>query len=162
VTKTINPGLYLGGMSIEAGAAIDFAPGAYYVINGDFSVACNAMVTCRTCDGTGGVIIVLTTTTASAEAVGKVQIQPGAAAGALRIGAEYARFHPADKLGIQNAVASAMSFGPPLTCPIVVSQTCECAMEAPSPAPPRARRRVAAGPIGFFSGSAQVKPLAQL
>ena len=76
MTKTINPGLYAGGMFIEAAAAIDLAPGTYYVVNGDFSVASTATVTCRTCDGTGGVTIVLTTTTAS---VGKVQILPGAA-----------------------------------------------------------------------------------
>ena len=65
-------------MFIEAGAAIDLAPGAYYVTNGDFSVASTAIVTCRTCDSTGGVTIVLTATTASAEAVGKVDILPGA------------------------------------------------------------------------------------
>jgi hypothetical protein len=35
--QTINPGLYAGGMFIEAGAAIALAPGAYFVIHGDFS-----------------------------------------------------------------------------------------------------------------------------
>ena len=59
--------------------------------------------------------------------IGLVTTRRAALAGALRIGAEYARFHPADREGIQNAVAAAMSFGPPLTFPIEFPQTCECA-----------------------------------
>ena len=59
--------------------------------------------------------------------VGLFTTRTAALAGAMRIGAEYARFHPADKAGIQSTIATAMSFGPPLTFPIEFPQTCECA-----------------------------------
>jgi hypothetical protein len=45
---------------------------------------------------------------------------------AVRIGAEYARFHPADTLGIQNSMQSSMSFTPTLSFPSSFPQNCEC------------------------------------
>jgi hypothetical protein len=47
-------------------------------------------------------------------------------AGAVRIGAEYARLHPADTTGIQNAIQNSMNFSPPLTFPVSFPQSCEC------------------------------------
>jgi hypothetical protein len=78
VTKTINPGLYVGGMFVEAGAVIDLTPGIYYVTDGNFLIASSATVTCQTCGSAGGVTIVMTTTSGSPEAIGKAQISPGA------------------------------------------------------------------------------------
>ncbi len=78
VTKTINPGLYDGGMSIRGGAVIDLTPGVYYVTNGNLSIASSATVTCKTCNGVSGVTIVLTTTSAIAGGVGNAQISRGA------------------------------------------------------------------------------------
>ncbi len=46
--------------------------------------------------------------------------------GTTRIGAEYARLHPADTTGIQSAMRSAMSFVPPLSFPASFPQSCEC------------------------------------
>jgi hypothetical protein len=62
VTETINSGLYDGGIFIGPGAVIDLTPGAYYVTNGNLSIASGATVTCKTCDSVSGVTIVLTTT----------------------------------------------------------------------------------------------------
>ena len=45
---------------------------------------------------------------------------------AVRIGAEYARFHPTDTVGIQNSMQSSMSFTPTLTFPASFPQSCEC------------------------------------
>jgi hypothetical protein len=47
-------------------------------------------------------------------------------AGATRIGAQYARFHPGDTIAIQNAMQNSMSFNPPLTFPAVFPQSCQC------------------------------------
>ena len=45
---------------------------------------------------------------------------------AVRIGAEYARFHPTDTVGIQNSMQSSMSFTPTLNFPASFAQSCEC------------------------------------
>jgi Flp pilus assembly protein TadG len=42
------------------------------------------------------------------------------------IGAEYARLHPADTEGIQNAMQSSMSFTPALSFPASFLRSCEC------------------------------------
>ena len=47
-------------------------------------------------------------------------------AGTTRIGAEYARLHPADTIGIQNFMQSSMTFAPALTFPASFPQSCEC------------------------------------
>jgi hypothetical protein len=52
--------------------------------------------------------------------------QSAALAGATRIGAEYARFHPADLTGIKGAMQNATDFSPPLSFPDNFSQSCEC------------------------------------
>jgi hypothetical protein len=59
--------------------------------------------------------------------IGLLTTRTAALAGATRIGAEHAGFHPADKAGMQSAVAAALSFGPPLTFPTSFPETCECA-----------------------------------
>jgi Flp pilus assembly protein TadG len=43
-----------------------------------------------------------------------------------RIGAEYARLHPADTEGIQNSMQSSMTFAPALSFPTSFAETCEC------------------------------------
>lgn len=48
-----------------------------------------------------------------------------------RIGAEYARAHPDDTSGIQNAMQSAMNFAPALSFPASFSRSCECGDEMP-------------------------------
>jgi hypothetical protein len=45
---------------------------------------------------------------------------------AVRIGTEYARFHPTDTVGIRNSMQSSMSFTPGLTFPANFPQNCEC------------------------------------
>ena len=45
---------------------------------------------------------------------------------AVRIGAEYARFHPTDTAGIRNSMQNSMSFTPTLTFPASFPQSCEC------------------------------------
>ena len=45
---------------------------------------------------------------------------------AVRIGAEYARFHPTDTVGIQNSMQNSVSFTPTLIFPSSFSQNCEC------------------------------------
>jgi hypothetical protein len=57
---------------------------------------------------------------------GLLTTKAAALAGATRIGGEYARLHPADTSGIQNAMQNSMSFSPPLTFPQSFPQTCEC------------------------------------
>ncbi len=47
-------------------------------------------------------------------------------AATTRIGAQYARVHPIDTSGIQNAMQSAMSFAPALTFPASFPLSCEC------------------------------------
>jgi hypothetical protein len=42
------------------------------------------------------------------------------------IGAEYARTHPLDTVGIENAMVSAMSFAPALSFPASFPRSCEC------------------------------------
>jgi Putative Flp pilus-assembly TadE/G-like len=77
-TTTITPALYASGMSFGANAIIDLTPGAYYVTNGDLSVASGATVACRTCTGANGVTIVMTKTGTSGGTVGNIQISSGA------------------------------------------------------------------------------------
>jgi TadE-like protein len=69
------------------------------------------------------ILILIITATAD---FGSLARQSAALAGATRIGAEYARFHPADLLGIKNAMQNSMSFSPPLSFPITFPQSCEC------------------------------------
>jgi TadE-like protein len=45
---------------------------------------------------------------------------------AVRIGAEYARFHPTDTVGIQNSMQRSISFTPTLSFPPTFPQSCEC------------------------------------
>jgi hypothetical protein len=52
--------------------------------------------------------------------------QSAALVGATRIGAEYARFHPADLTGIKDTMQNSMSFNPPLSFPTTFPQSCEC------------------------------------
>jgi hypothetical protein len=57
---------------------------------------------------------------------GSLVRQSAALAGATRIGAEYARFHPTDLAGIKNATQNSMSFSPPLSFPTTFPWSCEC------------------------------------
>jgi Flp pilus assembly protein TadG len=77
-TVTIQPALYEKGISFGARAVIDMTPGVYYVTSGDFSAASGATVTCKTCGGSYGVTVILTTTDAAGATIGNVQISPGA------------------------------------------------------------------------------------
>ena len=70
--------------------------------------------------------LLLVITTGIAD-IGLFTTRAAALAGATRIGAEYARFHPSDAIGIRNAMSSYMSFNPPLTFPSDFPETCECA-----------------------------------
>lgn len=56
---TINPGVYCGGIQVNAGANVTLSPGVYYMDRGSLSVAGNATIT-----GTG-VTIVFTSSTGS-------------------------------------------------------------------------------------------------
>jgi TadE-like protein len=57
---------------------------------------------------------------------GRLAKQSTGLAGATRIGAEYARFHATDTMGIKNAMQNSMSFSPPLSFPASFPQSCEC------------------------------------
>jgi hypothetical protein len=57
---------------------------------------------------------------------GMLATKSAALAGTTRIGAEYARFHPADTTGIRNSMQSSMAFIPALTFPESFPQSCEC------------------------------------
>jgi hypothetical protein len=69
------------------------------------------------------IIILLATGTAD---FGMLAGNSTALTAAVRIGAEYARFHPTDTVGIQNSMQSSMSFTPTLTFPPSFPQICEC------------------------------------
>jgi hypothetical protein len=58
--------------------------------------------------------------------LGSLIRQSVALAGATRIGAEYARFKPADFAGIKDAMQNSMSFSPPLSFPASFPQSCQC------------------------------------
>ena len=60
--------------------------------------------------------IILLVTAAIAD-LGSLAKQSAALAGATRIGAEYARFHPADPTGIKDTMQNSMNFNPPLSFP---------------------------------------------
>jgi Flp pilus assembly protein TadG len=64
--------------------------------------------------------------TAAIVDLGSLAKQSAALAGATRIGAEYARFHPADTTGIKDAMQNSMNFSPPLSFPASFGQSCEC------------------------------------
>jgi Flp pilus assembly protein TadG len=49
-----------------------------------------------------------------------------ALAGTTRIGADYARLHPADTQGIQHSMQNSMSFKPALDFPASFPQSCQC------------------------------------
>jgi len=57
---------------------------------------------------------------------GMLATNSAALAATTRIGAEYARSHPADIGGIQNSMQSAMRSTPPLIFPVSFPQSCEC------------------------------------
>jgi hypothetical protein len=57
---------------------------------------------------------------------GMLAMKSAALAGTTRIGAEYARFHPADTTGTRNSMQSSMAFIPALTFPESFPQSCEC------------------------------------
>jgi hypothetical protein len=57
---------------------------------------------------------------------GMLATKSAALAGTTRIGAEYARFHPADTTGTRNSMQSSMAFIPALTFPESFPQSCEC------------------------------------
>jgi hypothetical protein len=57
---------------------------------------------------------------------GMLATKSAALVGTTRIGAEYARLHPIDTLGIQNSMQSSMSFVPALTFPASFLRSCEC------------------------------------
>lgn len=57
---------------------------------------------------------------------GMLATRSAALAAATRIGAEYARGHPVDTIGIRNAMRSAMSFAPTLSFPASFPQSCGC------------------------------------
>jgi hypothetical protein len=83
------------------------------------------------CDGSAAVEFalvapVILVITAGIVDFGLLTTKAAALAGATRIGGEYARLHPADTTGIQNAMQNSMSFSPPLTFPASFPQTCEC------------------------------------
>jgi Flp pilus assembly protein TadG len=85
---------------------------------------------CR-CDGSVAAEFVLVAPvifviTAGIVDFGLLTAKATALAGAVRIGSEYARLHPADTTGIQNAMQNSMNFSPPLTFPASFPQSCEC------------------------------------
>jgi TadE-like protein len=57
---------------------------------------------------------------------GSLTRQSAALTGATRIGAEYARFHAADAIGIKNSMQNSMNFSPLLSFPANFIQSCEC------------------------------------
>ena len=57
---------------------------------------------------------------------GMLAANSAALAATTRIGAEYARGHPADISGIQNSMQNAMRSTPPLVFPASFPQSCEC------------------------------------
>ena len=58
--------------------------------------------------------------------IGLLTTRAAALASATRIGAQYAKLHPADTAGIRNAISSSENFTPPLTIPGNFSKMCEC------------------------------------
>jgi TadE-like protein len=63
--------------------------------------------------------------------IGLLTTRAAALASATRIGAQYAKLHPADTAGIQNAISSSKNFTPPLTVPGNFSEMCECSDQSP-------------------------------
>ena len=72
-----------------------------------------------------GAPIMLLLTAAIAD-FGLLTRQSAALTGATRIGAEYARFHSSDAIGIKNSMQNSMNFSPPLSFPANFTQSCEC------------------------------------
>jgi hypothetical protein len=74
--RTINPGVYCGGLAFNSNADITMSPGIYFVTDGNFFVAASAKVRCSCPNPADGVTIILTkknTTT-----IGTVDIRGGA------------------------------------------------------------------------------------
>jgi hypothetical protein len=88
---------------------------------------------------------------------GLLTTKAAALAGATRIGGEYARLHPTDTTGIQNAMQNSMSFTPPLTFPASFPRPASAMTRPPSLAPLRARQAVVLAPTASSSGSAQIR-----
>jgi Flp pilus assembly protein TadG len=57
---------------------------------------------------------------------GMLATRSAALVATTRIGAEYARSHPVDTMGIQNSMQNAMGFAPALTYPASFPHSCEC------------------------------------
>jgi Flp pilus assembly protein TadG len=62
---------------------------------------------------------------------GLLELDHAALQGAARIGAQYARLHPADAAGIQRAVEASTELNPPLSIAASSALTCECADGTP-------------------------------
>jgi TadE-like protein len=89
---------------------------------------------------------------------GLLTTKAAALAGATRIGGEYARLHPADTAGIQNAMQNSMSFSPPLTFPASFRQACECDDQTSIACTDSCPAGGRPGPNRVFIGSAQIRP----
>lgn len=74
--------------------------------------------------------LLLVITTGIAD-IGLLTTRAAALASATRIGAEYAKLHPTDTAGIQNAISSSKNFTPALTIPGNFSEVCECSDQSP-------------------------------
>ena len=57
---------------------------------------------------------------------GSLATESAELAGAVRVGAEYARLYPLDTTGIQRSVQDAMSYASVLSFPASFPQSCEC------------------------------------
>jgi hypothetical protein len=74
--------------------------------------------------------LLLVITTGIAD-IGLLTARAAAVASATRIGAEYAKLHPTDTAGIQNAISSSKNFAPPLTISGNFAEMCECRDQSP-------------------------------
>ena len=86
------------------------------------SVGCNGSVATEFALLAPMIIVI----TAGIADFGMVTSSSTALTATTRIGAEYARLHPADTEGIQNSMQSSMTFAPALTFPASFPQSCEC------------------------------------
>jgi Flp pilus assembly protein TadG len=57
---TVNPGSYVGGLSITSKSNVYFTPGDYYIVNGDLIIRSDNNVSCPTCTAANGVTFILT------------------------------------------------------------------------------------------------------
>jgi hypothetical protein len=72
---TLTPGTYCGGMRVVfQNSDINFAPGTYYIANGDMVLSSGNNISCKDCTSDNGVTFVLTQTTGSNSDIGGVSI----------------------------------------------------------------------------------------